>query len=169
MGRINIVALTCLSVLLAPSAQAQSLRSFEGGGRLESRAMIGLTIPLGGKSARRNAEPRIDFRIDASRIDSNPPEAQAFNPLWDDRRDVRAATFSLTFEDNPKLLLNGHALTSFGVPVLRADESQEEGEEKDHKALRTVGWVALGALVFYGSVAAITAAECSGSDSDCFF
>ena len=100
----SVVAAVALGALVSQPLSAQSLRSFEETGRSEARAMVGLTIPLGGKSKDRNSEPRLDFRFDTSRVDNDPFRARPLHPLLQDRRDVRATTVSLTFEANPKLM-----------------------------------------------------------------
>ena len=167
----NVVAIAVLGALISQPLSAQSLRSFENNGRQETRAMVGLTIPLGGKSRSRNNEPRLDFRLDTSRLVGVRFRARSLNSIFQDRRDVRATTFSLTFENNPKLLLNGHSFASFGSPVLRAQEESEEAEKEERstgaKIARGFGWAGIGALAVLGAGAGYLGLRC-GEGSECF-
>lgn len=162
VGRFNASLSALVIVALASPGHAQSLRSFEADGRLETRAMLGITIPLGGKSTKRNTEPRLDFRFDASRIDSDPFQTRTLNPLLRERRDLRATTLSLTFEQDPKLLLNGSAFASMGSPILSSTEedAEKEGRSTGEKILRGVGWAGIGAVVLLGGTAAAFFLSC---------
>ena len=167
----SVVAAVALGALISHPLSAQSLRSFENTGRAETRAMVGLTIPLGGESRERNSEPRLDLRFDTSRIDGDPLRARPLNPLLQDRRDVRATTLSLTFESNPKLLLNQQKIASLGPSILRAQEDGEESKEErgtGEKIARGLGWAGIGLLGITAAGVGYFALRCGGDDSDCF-
>ena len=170
--RIYTIAGASLAALACQPLAAQSIASFEETGRVDTRAMVGITIPLGGKSPTRNTEPRLDFRFDTSRIDADPQRQRTLNPLMRQRRNVRATTFSLTFDHNPKLLLNGHAFASLGSPLLARFDEGEEAEKEERstgqKILRGAGWAGIGALALVGAGAGYLVIRCSGDDSDCF-
>lgn len=162
MGRITKGAVAGLVALsLSSGASAQSLRSFENDGRNETRAMVGITIPFGGDRRSAENKPRVDFRMQSAEIGSSYDLEQVRNPLLLDRRDVRQATVSLTFEDNPRFLLNGRSLSP--KPLLRAaqdgdEEASAEGEENtEEKKDRTTGEKVLRGAAF-SALAAVTVA-----------
>lgn len=166
---------TSLGVVCALACQpvhAQSVNAFDNHGRVETRAMLGVTIPFGGKKREAETKPRLDLRFDTSRIDSDPARTRTLDPLRLQRRDIRQSVFSITMENRPRLMLNGYSIAQVG-PTLFADqdaETTEEGEKKERgtgeKILRGAGWVGIGALAVVGVGAGVFLLSCG--DGECF-
>lgn len=138
-GGITII----MSTALIGTAHAQSFRSFENEGLSETRAMVGITIPFGGNRHSEENKPRFDFRMQAAEIGHTYDFDRSRNPIQFDRRDIRQATVSLTFEDKPRFLLNGRSL-SYEPTFHAAQESQGEAtaeieEDSSSKKERTTG------------------------------
>jgi len=169
----TMMAITLGSLIAAP-VHAQSAHPFQDHGRVESRAMLGVTIPLGGQKQKADTKPRFDLRIDTSRIDGDFTRAPTLDPFRQNRRDVRQSVVSLTMERQPRVMLNGFSLAQMGSPVLRADEEPEAEEGEDtknerstgEKVLRGAGWVGIGALGVLAVGAGIFLISCD--DGDCF-
>lgn len=146
---------------LASTANAQSLRGFEANGASETRATVGITIPLGAARERLREKPRFDFAIETARVDAySTPDALRIDPLELDRRNVRRASLSLTFEDQPHVLLNGAAPIYGSTLYAGQDDREEESEDSDDgRSERTtgqkVGRAAAGAGLIVGTVALV--------------
>ena len=169
-----MMAITLGSVIAAP-VHAQSAHPFQDHGRVEARAMLGVTIPLGGQKQKADTKPRLDLRFDTSRIDGDFTNAPTLDPIRQNRREVRQSVVSLTMERQPRVMLNGFSLAQLGSPVLRADDDKpeaEEGEESENerstgeKVLRGAGWVGIGALGVLAVGTGIFLLSCD--DGDCF-
>ena len=165
-------ALGVVGALASQPVHAQSVNAFDNHGRVETRAMLGVTIPLGGKKRAQETKPRLDLRFDTSRIDSDPARTRTLDPLRLQRRDIRQSVFSITMENRPRLMLNGYAVAQVG-PTLYADqdaETTEEGEKEERgtgeKILRGAGWAGIGALAVVGVGAGVFLLSCG--DGDCF-
>lgn len=171
-----LISLAVLSALVSEPLVAQSVNPFDNHGRVETRAMAGITIPLGGK--RRGADsrgvdtkPRFDLRFDTSRIDAQ--RASSLDPLRLNRRDVRQSVFSVTLEKRPQLMMNGHAFAHIGPRLYSEEDEAQEGDEAEkeerstgEKVLRGAGWVGIGALAVLGVGAGAFLLSCG--DGECF-
>lgn len=140
-NRIIAAGITASILFGSVDANAQSLRGFEANGASETRVAVGITIPLGTVREQVIEKPRFDFAIETARVDGySTPDALRFDPLELDRRNVRRASLSFTFEDQPHLLLNG-AAPIYG-PTLHAeqDDGGDEAEDgNDGRNERTTG------------------------------
>lgn len=123
-----------------PAAAQHSLRDFQAAGQSDVRATASVTIPLGGVRDADDNAPRLDFAL-ANRTYQTRDNQTDFrlnsvdDPAWAQRR----AQFSLTLQQNPRLLVNGERIATFG-PRLNADE--DSGSNKGgggNTALYVVG------------------------------
>ena len=147
----SLTSLAVLSALVSQPVAAQSLSPFDNHGRVETRAMAGVTIPLGGKRRSADTKPRFDLRFDTSRIDAQ--HASSLDPLRQNRRDLRQSVFSVTFERRPQLMLNGHGFAQVGPSIYAQDGDEESAEEtEDGGGISTLGWIGIGAAAFAGVV-----------------
>ena len=150
----SIGSILALALASTSPVQAQSLRAIEGAGQSDTRAMVGITIPFGGDNRSAESQPRLDLKMEMSRIGSGTDIAPSINPLYPDRRDVRRATFSLTFEENPRFMLNGFSLDQgsrlYSGQQEEGDPDAENGEEKAKKERKTGQKVLRGAAVAGG-------------------
>lgn len=139
--------------LLAQGAQAQSqghsMRDLEGSGHNDTRANASITIPLGARRGSDAAKPRFDFSVATQTLGTS----RTLTPLRFDanyeRQTLRAATVSLTLEQNPRLLMNGQRVATFG-PTLTADEDGDADGKGG--GLGTGGAILIGLGLLSGAV-----------------
>ena len=142
------IAASMAALTMAQTASAQSLQDFENAGRTDMRASVGVTIPLGAASKARDTAPRVDFSVQSARIGQNTNfdhdvrRAPAIG--W---RPQRGSTLSLTLQDNPRLMLNGRKVATFG-PTLTADEEDDDNKGGGVSPWLIGGGVALGLLAW---------------------
>ena len=120
-GTAAVIAFAIPSV-----TSAQSLNGFENEGRVESRAMVGVSIPLGQAKRSEQTAPRVDFSFRSGRIGRSArfdhDVRKAPDIGW---QPERGSTLSLTLQGSPRLMLNGQRLATFG-PELYADAEEEK-------------------------------------------
>ena len=141
MGRLKAICLFAASAsLIAQSASAQSLRDWQLEGQGETRASASITIPLGARRGSADSKPRLDFSFEAQAL-GVPQSVTPMRFEEDlDRARIQATTVSFTLEQNPRLLMNGQRVATFG-PTLHADE---EGEDESGGGISTLGWIGIG-------------------------
>ena len=133
------------------------------------RAMVGITIPFGGDRRSAESQPRFDLQFERSEIGADNRIMRRVNPIALDRRQVRRATVSLTFEQEPRFLVNGVSFDQAARLYSGQDESGEaeetEGEEREG---RTTGQKVLrGAAVAGGVFIVITGVALAALIIDC--
>lgn len=144
---------------MTQSASAQqTLQEYEIAGQSDFRAVVSATIPLGGNRSDARAAPRLDLALTGR--DYRPRDVQADTPAFRYQPPERRVAFSLTMEQNPRLLINGERITSFG-PRLTADED-EERSGGGNTALYILG----GVLVVGTVAAVVTTTEIRDEFSD---
>ena len=126
MRSIATVALTGVALASASSAAAQSVRAFAEEGRAETRVMAGISIPFGGPRSNDSA-PRMDLRLQSARIGQSTAEPVVMDRAPDDYLHLRESRISLTFEDEPRFLVNGRSFASYR---LQAGQEQEQPDEQ---------------------------------------
>ena len=149
----------CCAFGMATSAFAQDIPGFERDAQRDVRASVGITIPFGGASRERaDMQPRFDVIVETGESDWQSQARNLDNPLTDSRRNVRQGRMSLTFEEEPRFLLNGE---SFSEPyVAHADGQDAEGAEEqgeERRGRNTLQKIGLGAAIL-GGVAVLGAA-----------
>ncbi len=162
---MGLISKTFLSVavfsLLAQPVAAQSLDEWEREGRVETRAMASFTIPLGGGRSVEQTAPRLDFAMQNYRIGSDQNAPLRFDVRSQPRALQRQSIVSLTLDQQPKLLLNGQRVATFG-PTLHADEEGEQKSGGGNTALYVIG----GVLVLAAGATAILATDARDAVSD---
>lgn len=139
---VSAAALAALALGAQPASARQDLRDLDVQGRTDIRAVAAITIPLGGPRQARETAPRFDFAMQSQRIQADDASVLSnFDARRDSRVTLARTAVSFTFEQNPRLLMNGHRLATFG-PWLTADN--EEDSQDDGGQLGTVGLVVLG-------------------------
>ncbi|MEM9310874.1 MAG: hypothetical protein AAGA34_05445 [Pseudomonadota bacterium] len=171
--------LACISAgaMLAASSpvSAQAVGPFGAVGDIETRAMVGVTIPFGPRSKDAETKPRLDLRIEGARWQQDATDAPRLS-FVPQRRNARQLELSFTFEEKPRFLLNGFAMqTYYGFGADQdAEDSAEEGEEGEEEGRTTGQKILRGAaftggavaLLVGGSLAALLIA-CSSDDEGC--
>lgn len=140
--QIALVATLMLGISSHGVSAQNNLRDFELTGRNDVRATASITIPLGGQRHSGNSAPRIDFAMDTMRV--LPDDSRASLNLDMHRAPVRPATLSLTLERNPRMLINGNRVATYGPQLTAQDEDQgsENGGGGGETALYILGGVA---------------------------
>ena len=142
------------TLMIAQSAAAQSLHSFELGGEVDSRATVAVTIPLGGNRSSSETTPRVEFSLQSQRISTaTAPDPFRFDSYRRDQFAIQQTNFALTFERNPRLLLNGQRVATYG-PRLTADEDDGEGGGGPSTGVIVVGVLVAAAVA--GTVFTVT-------------
>ncbi|MDJ0978593.1 MAG: hypothetical protein QNI87_08650 [Erythrobacter sp.] len=162
-----------LVIGLAPaSVNAQTFGASTGAGAVETRAMVGVTIPFGAKRRQAETRPRFDLRLEAAdyRPDFNdaPDRRIGLQP----RRNVRRVSLSWTMEDRPRFLLNGRVLESQYRLSADEDTSEENEEGTQEKKGTTTGQKVLRGAAVAGGVMVVIAGigligvltQCDGDD-----
>ncbi|KLE32616.1 hypothetical protein AAW01_00675 [Aurantiacibacter gangjinensis] len=116
------------AALLASPAAAQDITGFDNEASRDMRAMVGVTIPLGGRTQHGESEPRFDLRFETGESDWHSRAQAQANPLLDHRQELRQGTISLTFEDNPRFLINGTSLVPQSTVLASQDEPLGSGD-----------------------------------------
>ena len=149
----RIVVFTGL-LMGASLASAQSVGPFSHTGSFETRAMVGVTIPLGSRSESAEAKPRFDLTIEGAQLRHGVDGFANTFSIRPERRNIRRATVSWTIENRPQFLLNGYSLQP--SDHLYADEPAdgEEGEDSEKNGRSTGKKILRGAAVA-GGVAAL--------------
>lgn len=177
-GSIRTALGGLVAIAIVSSASAQSIRGFEEEGRQETRATIGITIPFGGDRRSAESKPRVDLRLQAAEIGS-PSEFQLSPTNYlPDRSNVRETTLSLTFEDNPRFLVNGqaagmshyaHADQESGDEPVADDVESDEGEREGRTTLQKIGLgaaIAGGVVLVAGGIFIANVLHCNGFDDE---
>ena len=127
------------AALCGQAVSAQSLRDWHGEARSDVRASAAITIPLGAPRGSDASQPRVDFAFETQRL-GTPDDVVPlrFDPQYE-RQAITRAELSFTLEDNPRLLMNGERVATFG-PRLTADDDGERGGG-NNTALYVVGGI----------------------------
>jgi hypothetical protein len=145
LGSIAVVA------LLSQPASAQSYRDLQQGSQSEVRVSAGITIPFGGQKRTADTKPQFDLGFD-QRVQRNDV-LLAVNPARaNEAPEWRRTSLSLTLEDNPRMLMNGHQVARFNLTT-HADE--DDAGETDGAGGKSSGggvspWLIGGAVVIGG-------------------
>lgn len=106
--KTSAIFLAALAVSMPNVVNAQDVGQFDFDRRSETRAMIGISIPFGGAETRRaDMQPRVDLRVQRAQHGWNDSDRNASLLPFPHRYNEREARVSLTFEDSPRLLLQG--------------------------------------------------------------
>ncbi|MDJ0978592.1 MAG: hypothetical protein QNI87_08645 [Erythrobacter sp.] len=174
-NRIAQLFLICAFVFGTAPARAQALAPFTDAGAVETRAMVGITIPLGSRSKSVEAKPRFDLTLERAQFRQGVDGFNQNISIRPERRNVRSTKLSLTLEEQPRFLLNGLAFQS--DYSLHADEDEEGAQEdgEDKKSGRSTGKKVLrGAAVAGGVFVTVIAVgftafliECRNDEEGC--
>ena len=186
---IATIAFIGAVLALPSSASAQSIRAFAEEGRTETRVMAGITIPFGGTRSTDKAA-RMDMKLQSARIGQSTATPTEVDRTFDDYVNRRESRISLTFENEPRFLINGRSFASYRLqaaqeqeqpveePSLDPDEEGISDEERRRRrakrdgdaVMSVVRPVAKGALIAGGVVAlglgAIALSYATADDGD---
>ncbi|MBH5322267.1 hypothetical protein [Aurantiacibacter sediminis] len=116
------------SLAATGAAAAQDIHGFERDPQRDMRASVGISIPFGGSNRQAaNMQPRFDFHIETGDSDWHSRAQNLADPRNDAHRNVRRSQFSLTFEDEPRFLVNGAA--PLEIAALRAGQDGDPDDQ----------------------------------------
>lgn len=144
-GSAVIAAATLIFASQGASAQTD-MRDIAAAGRSDLRATASIRIPLGGPRQARDTAPRVELAMHRMRIQPGTAAAlRSSEPFHNGRTTLNRTALSVTFEQSPRMLVNGRQVATFG-PTL----GSEEGDGDQRRGVSTLGWVAIGVGVFIG-------------------
>ena len=125
---IATIAFIGAVLALPSSASAQSIRAFAEEGRTETRVMAGITIPFGGTRSTDKAA-RMDMKLQSARIGQSTATPTEVDRTFDDYVNRRESRISLTFENEPRFLINGRSFASYRLQAAQEQEQEQPVEE----------------------------------------
>ncbi|MEL6529570.1 MAG: hypothetical protein AAFQ27_06380, partial [Pseudomonadota bacterium] len=124
--RISAATILAGFVLNAPASAQQSLFDHENMGRSDVRVSVSVTIPLGGLRKDSETTPRVNLDFQNRRIQQEPSSSALSLNGHDDPVNRPRPLASFTLERNPRLLMNGHRVVTFGPRSTLQDDGENE-------------------------------------------
>ena len=155
-------AIMAAAMMIGAPLQAQSIGPFgHGGARLDARATIGITVPLGGRRDDIASRPRAELRLGQGAA----PSVLADRVTW--RASGIAGSQSLAPVPSAlALTLGGDPRWMAGGRVLGADQDETPEDDEGIDTLEGIG-IGVGVVLVLAAAAAATLAIQLDCDRDC--